>query len=358
MSLILYIEPAAFEVPCLSAESLAALAYLQNVAPASFLVHCTANAAALITGKLPTLNDKGSGTWTSGFAAIVAYLKKLGLDADEPLNALERAESIALQVLVEQSASDLLSKVWFGDDLNYAAVRSILGKALPVPFNYTLPAELRKRAVGITSTVEGNLPPIAMGVTPSVRSAATALSASSQKTRKAQGLYALIEKQLGDKAYLFGKQATSCDALVCGHLSLHSYDQIPNPILAEELQRSFPKLHSYVAAFKDNLRPVDLAPPEPVGIMNIFNALWREMAGPRRSKPKTEEPSMEEGLKRIKDRKEKLYFACASVLGLIGFIIFNGIISFDIEGEEDYEDAGSFNEQEEVEEELSDDELE
>jgi sorting and assembly machinery component 37 len=351
-SLQLYIEPAAFDLPCLSAESLAALAHLQNVAPASFVVHRTANAAALVTGKLPSLHDTASETWTAGFAAIVEYLSKQGLTADESLTARERAESVALQVLVEQRASDLIKKAWFCDEENYVAVRSLLGKALPIPFNYILPNKLRKAAID-SAEADTSLLPLP-GSKRSVTAAAVTLAKKQQITQDAEDLYGIIERQLSDKAYLFGKHVTSCDAFVCGHLSTHLFSGLPKPILADLLKESFPRTRSYLVSFVASLRPVELAPAAPASLGNMVNGLLRELFGSRRGPAKSVEPTAEEFSKRLKDRKEKLFFAGASILGLIGFVLYHGIISFDLEDDEvEFMDSEEFNDEGD-EEDLSD----
>lgn len=105
--MLLYAEPPAFNLPSSEAESLAAIAYLALVAPESFSINYSADASALTTAHLPTLNEESANAWASGFNSIVLQLRQSGLDADESLDSITKAEVVAYSTLIARKASDL-----------------------------------------------------------------------------------------------------------------------------------------------------------------------------------------------------------------------------------------------------------
>ncbi|TQV96220.1 hypothetical protein V2A60_003345 [Cordyceps javanica] len=139
-----------FGLPSIDAECIAAVTYLYNAARDGdgFRVVPSNDASVSPSGLLPALNHDG--VWTSGYSAVVKYLRSKSLvdDLDGRLDAGQRADATAFSAYLSVHASALLDLSLYVSAANWSAVtRPAYSSLLRFPLTWTVPTLIRAEAI-------------------------------------------------------------------------------------------------------------------------------------------------------------------------------------------------------------------
>lgn len=131
-----------------SPECLAAIYYINLVAPNELTVVQSSNTNLNSLGELPSLRHNGNNI--GGFNAIVRYLKDQGYDlmkSDEKFSDRQRALDKAYSTYIDNKFTILAYYTEYLDNVNYEQViRPLLSKLLPFPMQYNVPLNQRATA--------------------------------------------------------------------------------------------------------------------------------------------------------------------------------------------------------------------
>ncbi|CAK7206426.1 hypothetical protein SEUCBS139899_009220 [Sporothrix eucalyptigena] len=155
MSLELHIWGAAFGLPSIDPECLAAVAYLSVAAPQGEWT-AVATSPSAVPHTLPALRDAQTGRWVaSGFDSLVAFVKAQAAsssssssspfrDLDAGLTPDQAADSTAYSAFLRAEAGPLLALSLYVSSANWAATtRPAYSRILPFPLTWIEPPSIR-----------------------------------------------------------------------------------------------------------------------------------------------------------------------------------------------------------------------
>ncbi|KAJ3949558.1 uncharacterized protein N0V96_000679 [Colletotrichum fioriniae] len=289
----LHVWGAAFGLPSIDAECLAAIAYLHTALPSSQWRLVPSNDPAVhSSNRLPAL--KANGVWVTGYASIAAHLASLAphspswdLDLDSRLTPAQRADAYAYGAYVESALAPLLDAALYGTHENWVAVtRPALSHLLGFPLSWTVPVMIRNQATarcahlgldslgaeeddedGDDAAVPRNraldramkhlpvsnkktmLEEMKAGTARGIRLHAITVDALSPL----EALRARGEDSPGEKKRFFGGEVpTSLDCLLVGHLALiQQVVDLPQSWLPTILTKKFPHLAAMATDLRD-----------------------------------------------------------------------------------------------------------
>ncbi|KAH6900363.1 Tom37 C-terminal domain-containing protein [Thelonectria olida] len=145
----LHVWGSAFGLPSIDPECLAIITYLHNSLPAADWRLIPSNDPSISpSNSLPALHHDG--LWTVGFGPIVDYLaaSPLGVDLDDSLTPIEKADRVAYSALLTAHAAPLLDLSLYVSAANWSATtRPAFSSLLPFPLTWTVPPLIRAEAV-------------------------------------------------------------------------------------------------------------------------------------------------------------------------------------------------------------------
>ncbi|ODQ51148.1 hypothetical protein SAICODRAFT_20860 [Saitoella complicata NRRL Y-17804] len=357
----------AFSLPSTDPLSIAALAYLQIVAPGEFTV------VESSVSPLPSLRVFPEDIRISGYTEIIAYLKRASYDADSDLEPKQLALSEAYSALITSRGIDLSLLSLYADYPNYSRVtRHVLSAPLPFPASYVEPFRLRTAAqarvekLGFNDALGSNFtdevkeernPNPRQNTFPSLTAPQPKLSPENLRkrialTNLASEFYAtintiILQNPLRPTPFVFGDQPSSVDALLFGVLSTHLYPELPNPWLASELRKK-----ERVAAWTHEARRTFLPSciktitSRPSVTSMVWDAIFQQE---KKAENAVKDAASEaaEAQARTK-RNKRIMVAVGGVVAFIVYVFAAGIVRIEVGGEEEgIDDEGQEEEEEE-----------
>ncbi|KAF8985805.1 hypothetical protein BGZ46_001773 [Entomortierella lignicola] len=338
----LYIFGEAFGLPSIDPQCLALIAYLNVVLPNEYTLIACNDAALSPTGELPMLYDGKN--WIAGTNRIITYLSKTGHDADEILSRESKAKSISYQALIDETLTDALLFSWFADSENFVgATRKAYSSLLSFPGRYYIPIEMKKKAVRRAKKYGGT---IESGGSVLAHAEHTEIYDAARKC------YGVLCRQLGEQTYFFGTdKPTTLDAKVFGYLALQLYPEIPNPRFRMILTSQYPRLVEYCDRYREEfLTNVPKALPSTTAsqisnllvptFTNPFSSLasWtrgNESGNTEKSDSHESKKSKEKPAEQRDFERKRMAAVGLGVLAMIGYVIFNGLVSIKLGDDED-----------------------
>ncbi|KAG9293878.1 hypothetical protein G9A89_019216 [Geosiphon pyriformis] len=345
----LFIWGSSWDLPSIDPACLAIITCLQIFFSDEWgVIECN-NPGLSPTGELPVLKDGNE--WFAGFDNIIKHLSKKGLEANQDLTAQQKAESAAFSALMQNFLYDAIIFEWYCDLKNFVqAIRPLYGKLLPLSVRYVFPIQARNNAkarlgkYGIPDKGEPNI----------------AVDQNHKIYKSIRRTYTTLDQKLGEQDYFFGSSPTISDGIAYGYLALHLYPDLPNPTLSNILKTEFPQL----SQFCDRMRNKSSQKPLTKLTTSNLPSLFSIFLSPREwfvnsywNPAKKEKPKEEKSPAQIDFERKRVIAITGAMLLMVGYIIWNGIISIEItEVEEDDNDdeTNDVNSLEKLEDEGSD----
>ncbi|KAG0305866.1 hypothetical protein BGZ98_003389 [Dissophora globulifera] len=348
----LYIYGSAFGLPSLDANCLALIAYLNIVSYGEYNIIACNDVALSPTGELPMLYDGKN--WIAGTNRVIAYLSKIGHNADKSLSQEMRAKSVSCQALADETLSDALLFSWFADDENFVGIiRKAYSNLLPFPARYYAPIDMKKRAVRRVQKYGG-----------AIGSSGSLTHAEHTKIYDAaRDCYRVLDRRLAKQDFFLGDSPTTLDAKVFGYLALQLYPEIPNPRLQMILTSQFPRLAAYCDRCRDRFL-VSVPSPTPLPSIAMVSFLpsftnplpslgsWSrnnwlggrffKSAPPAKEQgesqqEKDKDSAAAKSLEQRDFERKRIFAVGLGFLAMVGYVIANGLV---VIGTEDDEDGG------------------
>ncbi|TPX17352.1 uncharacterized protein E0L32_012181 [Thyridium curvatum] len=149
-------------LPSIDAESLALITYASFVLPPTAFTLVTTSPSAVPSHVLPSLYDRATGSWVSGYRPIVSHLaststsssSRLDHDPDARLTPAQRADADALAAFLASRAAPLVALSLYASHTNWSeVVRPAYSRILPFPLTWVEPPLVRdamlQRAEGL-----------------------------------------------------------------------------------------------------------------------------------------------------------------------------------------------------------------
>ncbi|KAH6692652.1 outer mitochondrial membrane transport complex protein-domain-containing protein [Plectosphaerella plurivora] len=283
----------AFGLPSIDAECIAAIAYLHHAIPSSeWTLIPSSDPSVTPSNRLPALRSSSTGTWTTGYDAIVSHISsqtQYNLDAN--LTSSQLADTAAYSSYLTSSLAPMVDVSLYAIPRNWTeTTRPAYSTILPFPLTWTVPTALHAAAVKRTSHLlsglslngdeeddskqlgpldaamqhiptarrKGLLEELAPGQAATIRLYAMAKDALSV----VEDLRAKDEKEPGSKVRLLSEdgKVSSLDCLTLGYLALMRAAPVPQDFLRKALAAEFPSL----VVMLDDLSMICLEAPGPL----------------------------------------------------------------------------------------------
>ncbi|RCH84916.1 hypothetical protein CU097_005975 [Rhizopus azygosporus] len=352
MSLQLYVWGPALNTPSIDPKCIVVQSYLNLIKQEYTIVKCN-DPQLSPTGELPILKD-GS-VWVAGVDRILTHLSKHKKDANADLSPEEKADYLAYSALAQSNLYDVMLYTWYADSTNFIKViRPTYAKSLSFPARYIIPIQLRNNAQARLSRHKVEIISDDVGLPQNEKEEMKELLKSGwhHMYRLARDTYTTLQAQLGDKKYFFGENLTTLDCILFGYLALHLYPDLPHKRLQYILVNEYPALAQYCDRVRDALHPSDQVPIEsdpsedipslwktftsnPLG---FFSSVKSDIVSYMRS----DEEKKEKSQAQIDFERKRIWSIAGGVTFMLAYIIYNGIISLEVQNEEDeeyYEDG-------------------
>lgn len=255
MSYVLYKWQPGWDLPSTSAACLQAEAYLRLSQAEVQVQECT-SAGSSPSGQLPALDNSldvvsASGSEFDAASSIIMFLKGAGLDLDVHLDHSQRALCLAFSALIELKLSPAtLYATWCEPESYSSHTRPAYGAGLPLPFNYLIVWRQRRSIMQRMASMTADK------VYADADSAYAALAAHLGEQRRAS-----TNSDAGN--FFFGRQPSSLDALLFGHLAMHLSAPTSPPQLQQKV-RAHPELVTYADHMHAHVFASALPPAPPV----------------------------------------------------------------------------------------------
>lgn len=182
----------------------------------------------------------------------------------------------------------------------------------------------------------------------------------------ARDTYGILQSQLGDKQYMFGDRynhtdhksiqylfdfcsPTTLDCIVFGYLALHLYPDLAHRRLQHILKNEYPKLASYCdrinnLLFKDNA--IESAPVENMPSLwrtfvnnpsGFFSSVKDDVVSYMGSTT-DDEHKPEKSSAQVDFERKRIWSIAGGVTFFLAYVIYNGILSIEINDERTYDD--------------------
>ncbi|KAL2757074.1 hypothetical protein ACRALDRAFT_1075766 [Sodiomyces alcalophilus JCM 7366] len=212
----LHVWGPAFGLPSIDAECLAAIAYLHYTLPSSEWTLTPSSDPSLTPhNRLPALRSKATGTWATGYDAVVAHLSRHTThDLDVHLTPAQRADLAAYTSFISSQIAPLLDLTLYALPRNWSqTTRPAYSAILPFPLTWTVPTARRAAAVERVSHLVAGLPLSDDPDDPAAQNDLSALDAAIKHlptTRRKKGV---LEEMAPGEAATIRLHAMAVDAL-------------------------------------------------------------------------------------------------------------------------------------------------
>ncbi|KAI9598868.1 hypothetical protein BDF19DRAFT_431652 [Syncephalis fuscata] len=349
-------------------------------------------------GELPVLKI-GDHKVVSGSENIIQYLQDTDYDLDAELTKKQQADAIAYRAMVDHTLYNAQLYEWFQVEENFVSVvRPVYSNLSPLHTRYIVPIRMRNAAKERLATPEYGvrtdkaksddneleMEEQAAGIKNISKKKKLLDQVNTNNTHIFIYLYILISSfmvmldytvctqllyslsaKLGLQPYFFGSNPSSLDAVVYGHLALHLYaDEFRQSTLRQMLISDFPLLVAYcdkIRAYMSTAvpQPLEAFPPLPATFSGILALPARVLLGGdgwmavqnywsswRQAKPGADEHHSRKQANQsdVSPQEERSFVQkrWLSIIGgiglMIGYILWNGIISIEFSNEEEEEE--------------------
>ncbi|TFK76339.1 hypothetical protein BDN72DRAFT_808740 [Pluteus cervinus] len=283
-SLVLHVWPGDWNLPTIDPSCLAAILYLQCVAPGAFSISTCTNPDLSASGQLPFLTHEQH--VTSPLPAIIKYVSGLRrpasstLDLDARLSNAQRAQSTAWCNYVESNIGDLVYTTLYSISSNWAELtHPTLVSLFPIPQCYFVPGRLRScykprlESAGLWTLAPSESEPkkpFSRGADPENEPKSKTFLRAYERQKvldKARDSLGIFDRLLGDKPYFYHEKPTTLDVVLAAHILFLVNPTYPDRFLQDYVMVSYPSLvaHAqrvYGAAMST---PLPVSTPVPSG---------------------------------------------------------------------------------------------
>ncbi|KAI9018528.1 outer mitochondrial membrane transport complex protein-domain-containing protein [Phycomyces nitens] len=337
MSLQLYVWSPALDAPSIDPKCIVAEAYLRMLNKPYTVVHSN-DPQTSPTGELPLLKD--GAVWIAGLDRIIAHLTKKDVNGNHNLNPDQKADSLAYDSLVQEKLYDVMLFTWYADMTNFVkSIRPVYGQILSFPSRYLVPVQLKKSAQARLAKYNVEIIADDVGLPQNEIEEMKELQRTGwhHMYQLARDVYGTLDKKLGDQKYMFGEEPSTLDCIVFGYLALHLYPNLAHRRLQHILKEEYPRLAQYCDRFKDEyfVENQTLSSPAPdipsvwstlvTNPRNFFSVVKDELK--TESEPEKKKKSEEE----IDFERKRVWSIAGGVTFLFAYVIFNGIVSVELE---------------------------
>ncbi|KAI1378837.1 Tom37 C-terminal domain-containing protein [Hypoxylon crocopeplum] len=270
MDLQLHVWGPAFGLDSIDPECLAAIACFRSFVPREDWTLIASNDATVSPDyQLPALNHRSN--WVSGYARIISYLSGCGtLSIDDDLTLLQTADSQACSSFLATRGSGLLAMSLYVSPRAWTELtRPAYSSLLPFPLTWTVPPAVRAAAIAKAEHLGMGSLAAEVDAEESSSSSDPAETTSTgflrlrerlgpSRTMKSEHVAAIrfqhfaedflsvLDQLRGDRPFfLRDDRPSSLDFLAYGYLQLMRV-QTPHPTLKKALEKSYPRLVSFL----------------------------------------------------------------------------------------------------------------
>ncbi|CAO0795044.1 unnamed protein product [Mucor circinelloides] len=340
----LYVWGPALNAPSIDPKCIVIESYLRLVQQNYTIVKCN-DPQQSPTGELPLLNDGSA--WIAGVDRILNYLSQRDKDANKDLSAEQKADYTAYSALVQDKLYDCMLYTWYADSTNFIKhIRPTYAKLLSFPNRYIVPIQLKKNAKARLEKYNVEIIRDDVGLPQNEKEEMKELLKSGwhHMFQLARETYGILQSQLGEQDYMFGEQATTLDCIVFGYLALHLYPDLSHRRLQHILTNEYPALARYCDRMKQLLFEQELVESE--AAENV-PSLWRTF----RNNPMgflgtvkddvvsymgaETDDKKEKSQSQVDFERKRIWSIAGGVTFFLAYVIYNGIVSIDLSGEDD-----------------------
>ncbi|KAI8083336.1 outer mitochondrial membrane transport complex protein-domain-containing protein [Gilbertella persicaria] len=339
----LYVWGPALNAPSIDPKCIAIEAYLRLIKQKYTIVKCN-DPQQSPTGELPLLKD-GS-IWIAGLDRILTHLTKQGKDANKDLTLEQKADYLAYSTLAQEKLYDCMLYTWYADSTNFIKnIRPTYAQLLSFPTRYFIPIQLKKSAKARLLKYKVEITSDDVGLPQNEKEEMKELLKSGwhHMYQLARETYHTLQTQLGDKEYMFDQPST-LDCVLFGYLALHLYPDLAHRRLQHILQNEYPRLAQYCDRMKQLLfadqQAIESEPAEDVpSIWRTFKNNPRGFLGTIKddivSYMGTSSEKPEKTQAQIDFERKRIWSIAGGVTFFLAYIIYNGILSIEINNEDD-----------------------
>ncbi|KAI5846679.1 outer mitochondrial membrane transport complex protein-domain-containing protein [Tricharina praecox] len=378
--LTLHVWGPGFGLPSIDPHCLSAIAYLQLAVPrGEWQIIPSSNPHLSPSKTLPALQH--STVWSTGLPQILDYITQLypSLAPDSLFCARERAQITAFTAYVQSRGGEVVDLSLYADEKNFTAVtRPGFASLLGWPECYYYPTVERRRARGRTAHLgvglggagdgEGAGGMEVLGETPGERAVRAARAGGGaggvegevgrtkrevQLSRVCADFLSPLARMVADSPgpFWFGAAPSSLDCWVLGYLALLLIPDMPQDWAKSAVQRE-PRLAAYVHDMRARLlEGVVLGRAERGDLPWLGGVLVDEVRGWvgglwtrgdeewRDDDPMLEERKRRAVLARRREWWKSLGFVLGGVAGMMGYVVWSGIVAIGGSGAEEGEEV-------------------
>ncbi|KAI8380879.1 Tom37 C-terminal domain-containing protein [Radiomyces spectabilis] len=312
------------------------------------------------TGELPLIKD--GNVWVAGVDRILTHFSMRNQDANASLTPEQRAVYLAYNAMIQENLYDCMLYTWYADMTNFVkSIRPTYAKLLSFPGRYLVPVQLKNSAKARLAKYNVEITSDDTTLPQNEKEEMKELQRTGwhHMYKLARETYASLDAQLGSQKYMFGDSPTTLDCIVFGYLALHLYPDLPHGRLRHILTHEYPRLAEFCERFNaayfsrehDVSTPAEDVPSLWKVLVNNPRGFFSNVKDDIVSYMGTDAPK-EKSTAQIDFERKRIWSIAGGVTCLLAYIIWNGIISVEFDGEQgDFESWDEYD-QEEVDEEL------
>jgi len=212
-------------IPSVDPESLKVLAFAK-FSGAPVVQKSTNNPFWSPTGNLPVFRHNG--VVLTEFSSVVKHLKSCNYSADYNLTSKQIAEAGAFTNLMEEKLGPALKYIFWIDTKNHVDLtRPWYGKKLPFPLGLYYPNRYEKESVKLIESIYSQYSEFGEIGNDTI--------VETSVYKAAQECMTLLSNRLADNHFMFGRSASSLDAVMYGYLAPLLKAPLPNNSLQNYL---------------------------------------------------------------------------------------------------------------------------
>ncbi|KAI8642469.1 Tom37 C-terminal domain-containing protein [Parasitella parasitica] len=344
-SMQLYVWGPALNAPSIDPKCIVIESYLRLIKQNYTIVKCN-DPQQSPTEELPLLNDGSA--WIPGVERILNYLSQHDKDANKDLTAEQKAEYTAYSALVQDKLYDCMLYTWYADSTNFIKnIRPTYAKLLSFPNRYIVPVQLKKNAKARLEKYSVEITRDDVGLPQNEKDEMKELLKSGwhHMFQLARETYGVLQSQLGDQDYMFGDHASTLDCVVFGYLALHLYPDLSHQRLQHILIHEYPALARYCDRVKQLLFQEET---EESKAAQDVPSLWRTFKNNPMGFLGTVkddvvsymggEEKKEKSQSQVDFERKRIWSIAGGATFFLAYVIYNGIVSIDLSGEDGDED--------------------